>query len=148
MPVTYAVDASVFLNAFNPREPGSAQSQGFLAHLQSQAIPIIVPTLLLPEVAATLGRGRGDADLANQFVAALVRLPHLVLMPLDTALAQVAADVAARHRLRGSDAVYAAVAYRFGATLVTLDREQHDRVAGFVHTRYPSEAWSEILARA
>ena len=46
------------------------------------------------------------------------------------------------------DAVYAAVAYRFGATLVTLDREQHDRVAGFVHTRYPSEAWSEILARA
>lgn len=144
MAATYTVDASVLLNAFNPHESGHIESQRFLAFLQAQAVPMIAPTLLLPEVAATIGRGQGDADVAREFVAALTRLPHLVLVPLDLALARVATDVAARNRLRGSDAVYAAVALRFANTLVTLDREQHDRVSGVVPTRYPVEACREL----
>lgn len=78
----YTVDASVFLNAFNVGEAGQADSQRFLAHLQAKAIPIVVPTLLLPEVAATIARGCGEPELSRPFVAALVRLPHLVLVPL------------------------------------------------------------------
>ena len=135
----FTVDASVFLNAFNPYEVGHQVSQRLLARLQEEATPIIVPTLLLPETAAAISRGRNDADLARQFTAALGRLPHLVLVPMGETLAQQAADIAAQHRLRGSDAVYAAVALRFGAILVTLDREQHDRVASVLTTCYPSE---------
>ncbi len=144
MPSPYTIDASVFLNAFNPREAGQAVSQRFLAYLQAQAIPIIAPALLLPEVAGAIGRGRGDADLARQFVATLIRLPHLVLMPLDQALAEVAADMAAAHRLRGSDAVYAAVALRFGTPLVTLDREQYARVASELTTCDPAQACANL----
>ena len=62
-----------------------------------------------------------------------------MIIPLDEVLARQAADVAAQHRLRGADAVYVAVALRFGSTLVTLDREQHDRAAAVLHTRYPVE---------
>ena len=62
---------------------------------------------------------------------------------LHTALAQQAADVAAQYRLRGSDAVYAAVALRFGSTLVTLDREQRERVSAVLTTRYPAEVLAE-----
>ena len=102
-----------------------------------------MPTLLLPEVAAAVSRGREDEELARQFAATLSRLPHLVLVPLDTALAQQAAGVAAQYRLRGSDAVYAAVALRFGSTLVTLDREQRERVAEALPARYPAEALAE-----
>ena len=80
-------------------------------------------------MAAAVSRGREDDDLAREFAATLSRLPHLVWVPLDTTLAQQAADVAARYRLRGSDAVYAAVALRFGSTLISLDREQRERVA-------------------
>jgi len=87
-----------------------------------------------------------DDDLAREFAATLSRLPHLVWVPLDTTLAQQAADVAVRYRLRGSDAVYAAVALRFGSTLVTLDREQRERVAEALPTRYPAEA--AVLSRA
>lgn len=140
---TYTVDASVFLNAFNPYEARHEESHRLLALLQAQAVPIIVPVLLLPEVAATISRGRGDADLARQFAAALSRLPHLVLVSLDTILAQQAADIAAAYRLRGSDAVYAAVALRFGSALVTLDREQWERVAELLPTRYPAEALAD-----
>ena len=141
---TFAVDASVFLNAFNPYEIGHAESHRLLVALQTQAVPIIVPTLLLPEVAAAIGRGRNDAALAQSFCAALRRLSHLVWVSVDETLARQAADIAALHRLRGSDAVYAAVAVRFDATLVTLDREQRCRLADVVSAQYPVEALTEM----
>ena len=143
MTSTYTVDASVFVNGFNPYEAGHEESRRLLALLQEQATPIVVPTLLLPEVAAAISRGRQDADLAREFAAALSRLPHLVLIPLDTTLAQQAADVAAQYQLRGSDAVYAAVALRFGSTLITLDPEQRERVTSAILTLYPAEALKE-----
>ena len=143
MATTYTVDASVFLNAFNPYEVGHEESHVLLARLQEQSVPIIVPTLLLPEVAAAVSRWREDENLAREFAATLSRLPHLVLVQLDTALAQQAAGVAAQYQLRGNDAVYAAVALRFGSTLVTLDREQRERVAKALPAHYPAEALAE-----
>lgn len=144
MAKTYAIDASVFINAFNPAEADHAESRRLLGQLRDRAIPIIAPTLVLPEVSAAIKRGRGDEDLARRFVVALSRLPHLVLVPLDQGLAQQASDMAAQYSLRGSDAVYTAVALRFGSTLVTLDREQHSRVASALTTRTPTEALIDI----
>lgn len=134
-----AIDASVFLNAFNPSESGSEISKEMLARLQSQAIPMIAPILLLPETAAAISRGQNNPELARQFATTLQRLPHLVLVPLDQTLAQQSMDIAAFHRLRSSDAVYAAAAQRFACPLITLDREQHDRVASVLPTYYPVE---------
>ena len=139
----HTIDASVFLNAFNPYEAGHEESNRLLARLQEQAVPIIVPTLLLPEVAAAVSRGREDEALTREFATSLSHLPHLVLVPLDMALAQQALDVAAQHRLRGSDAIYAAVALRFGCTLVTLDREQRERASHALTARYPVEVLAE-----
>jgi len=140
MPTTYTLDASVFVNAFNPYEPGHEESHRLLAKMQEMAVPIIVPTLLIPEVAAAVARGRDDTDLARRFATRLRELPHLILRPLDETLALQAADIAAQHRLRGNDAVYAAVALRFGSTLVTLDHEQRERVASVICARLPAEA--------
>jgi len=139
LPGPYTIDASVFLNAFNPNEAGHEHSNQLLSNLQQDGVPIVVPTLLLPEVAGTIARGRQDAGLARAFAKSLSNLPHLVFGSLDAAAALRAADVAARHRLRGSDAVYASLALQFGATLVTLDQEQRERVATVLPTRLPSE---------
>jgi predicted nucleic acid-binding protein len=111
--------------------------------MQEEALPIIVPALVLPEVAAAVARGRDDPDLARQFAAHLRRLPHTILVAIDEKLAAQAADIAAHHRLRGSDSVYAAVALRFGSTLVTLDEEQRQRVDEVIPTRLPVEALAE-----
>ncbi len=140
----FTVDASVFLNAFNEHEAGHADSRRVLEALRAKSLPIVVPTLILPEVAATVARGGGDVALATEFATALGRLPHLVLVALDAPLARQSARVAAQQRLRGSDAVYAAVALRFGSTLVTLDREQRRRTAPLVKARSPKEALREI----
>ena len=144
MAQTYTVDASVFVNAFNPYEAGHEGSHRLLATLQERAIPIIVPTLLLPEVAAAVSRGRQDEALAREFALALGRLPHLIMIPLDDTLAHQALDVAAGYCLRGSDAVYAAVALRFGSILITLDQEQRERIADGITVCYPSEVLAQL----
>ncbi len=68
----YTVDASVFLNAFNPAEAGHSESNRLLTLLQARASPMIVPTLVLPEVAATISRVRHDASLARSFTRQLL----------------------------------------------------------------------------
>jgi predicted nucleic acid-binding protein len=137
-PVT--LDASVVLNAYLTREGGHADSRLLMDHLRDSGTPIICPSLLLPEVSATLSRGTSDSGLANEFVDTLLRLPHLVIVPLDEKLAHEASRVAAEAYLRGSDAVYVATAQRYAAALITLDQEMHDRPADQLTIYYPAEA--------
>ncbi len=146
MPGPFTIDASVFLNAFHAQETGHAISRRFLYQLRVLAIPMLAPTLVLPEVAAAVSRGRQDAQLAQQFVTTLKQLPHLILVSLDQILADQAADIAARYRLRGSEAVYVAVAQRFGSGLVTLDQEQLRRVASVLTTLTPEAALATMSA--
>ena len=70
---------------------------------------------------------------------AMAFLPYLLRVALDQVLAQQSLEIAATHRLRGSDAMYADVAQRFACPLITLDREQHDRVANLLQTCFPAE---------
>lgn len=135
----FTVDASVHLNALNPSEPGCQASLACLERLVAQQNPILSPTLLLVEVAAATARSLGDAELALQIASALRDLPGQLWIPLDDELAREAARLGAEARLRGADAVYAAVAHRFGTTLVTRDREQLERLAGVVPVMTPEE---------
>ena len=140
----YTIDASVHVSALNPAEADSATSQAFLARVRRRQIPLFCPTLLLVEVAAAIARAFGDADRAVALAAALRGLPNQTLVPLDEILADLATDLAARARLRGADAVYAAVAQQYGTTLVTLDRQQLDRLSPVVRTTRPAAALDEI----
>ena len=74
-PIRFTLDASVVMNAFNSAEAGHAISLQLQTAIQSQAIPVFVPTLLLTEVAATIGRVLGDTPGAREFVVRLSRLP-------------------------------------------------------------------------
>jgi len=142
------LDASVFLNAFNPAEPHHADSSRLMAHVRANAIPLVTPTLALPEVSAAIARTTGDSDTARQFAEQLRILPGLILVPLDETLALQAAQVAAEQRLRGSDAVYGAVCLRFGSALITLDREQLARLKPILRTRTPRQALDDLGRRA
>ncbi|MBI4306437.1 MAG: hypothetical protein HY678_08985, partial [Chloroflexi bacterium] len=50
----YTIDASVFVNAFNPHEEGHVESLALLASIQESGDPIIVPTLFLPETVSAV----------------------------------------------------------------------------------------------
>lgn len=94
---------------------------------------------MLVEIAATVGRMHGERRSARitQLVA---RWQTITFYDLDRALADTAADLARIHRLRGADAVYAAVAQQYGTTLVSRDREHLTRLAGIVPVLHPVAA--------
>jgi len=134
MPV---VDASVCVALFNTEDPGHAASRRWLAESQGEDEPIVAPVILLAEVAAALGRGLGDAALAQEAVR-LLRGRHLVeLFPVTEALAARAAEIAAEEKIRGCDALYVALARQLEMELVTEDRQQLERGAAVIATRRP-----------
>jgi predicted nucleic acid-binding protein len=57
---------------------------------------------------------------------------------VDESLAREAAELAARLRLRGADAVYVAVARKLDLPLVTWDAEQRERGGAAIVVRTPA----------
>jgi len=136
----YTIDASVFVNAFNPHEEGHEESLATLTAIQERGDPVIVPTLLLPEIAAAVARASDDSDGALAYANATASLPNLTLVSLTPTMARQAAELAAAHRLRGADSIYVAVARRYGTTLVSRDDEQRVRGSAVVVCLTPKGA--------
>jgi predicted nucleic acid-binding protein len=134
-PVT--VDASVFVRALSPDEDGSDESAEFISQLKKEGVALVQPTLFVTEIVAAIARKQESTDIAMEVLHDLRKFPKLTLVGLDDDFAVFASEVAANNRLRGSDAVYAAVALRFGTELITLDREQLERLPGVVLVRAP-----------
>lgn len=124
-PVT--IDASVLVSAFTPGEPFHEASKEFMKLARASGTPIICPVLVIPEVAAAIGRGQEQPERGLAFAEEIAHLPNLTLIPLDQSLAMLTAETATTRKLRASDAVYAAVALRFATHLITLDHEQLER---------------------
>lgn len=135
--MTVTIDASVVVSAFTPSEPEHRASKAFMAEVREQSTPVLVPTIIVPEISAAIARGQGNPELGLAFAQELGKLTLLTFIDVDETLALIAAEIAARHRLRASDAVYAAVSLRFGTELVTLDREQLERLPRALPVRKP-----------
>ncbi|MGH9161138.1 MAG: type II toxin-antitoxin system VapC family toxin [Vicinamibacteraceae bacterium] len=144
----YTVDASVFVNAFNPYEEGHTESLLLLSEIEDRGDPVIVPMLLLPEIAAAVARASDDGAGALELANATAALPHLTVVPLTPVLAKQAAELAATHRLRATDAMYVAVARRYGTTIVSRDDEQRTRGAAVVSCQTPEETLQSGLGLA
>jgi predicted nucleic acid-binding protein len=130
-------------NAVEPHEQDHAASRQLLGLLRARQIAVIVPTLVVVEVAGTVSRLR-DAARAQRLAEILTRLRIITFVSLDDGLARQAAALAAAHRLRGADAVYAAVAQQFGTTLISRDREHLTRLAGIVPVLHPAAALATL----
>jgi len=134
------IDASVFVRAAIPHEAGFEESADFLRSLGAAQRLVILPTLVKPEVAGALSRGLGDPEAVKVVLNELDQLADALFVPLDRSLAREAAEIARSAGLRGADAVYAATARRFDAVLVTLDRQQLERLPPDFSVCSPSEA--------
>jgi predicted nucleic acid-binding protein len=139
----YTIDTSVFVNAVEPLEANHADSRRLLSAIRTRRLPMYEPTLVLAEVAGTVSRLR-DSTRAARLAAILQRLPQLHLVVLDHALAQRAASLAGIHRLRGADAVYAAVAQTHQTILVSRDREHLTRLATIIPVQHPTAALAAL----
>lgn len=134
MPV---IDASVYVTLLNAHEQAHTRSWTWFEGAKASQEPIVAPTIILPEVAVAISRGAGDSDMARQVVEQLKGSGVIELHPVTQPLAELAAEIAAGSRIRGCDALYAALAHQIGGELVTLDRQQLERAAGHVKVREP-----------
>jgi predicted nucleic acid-binding protein len=140
----YTLDANIFVRDLDPYDPEHRACATLLEQLTQRSIPIVLPVLVLAEVAGSISRTRRDPFRGRLAAAAISAKANVQLVLLDEQLAQAAAELAADYRLRGADAVYVAVARQAGTTLVTLDAEQRARAAAVVPTRAPAEALAEL----
>ena len=123
----YVVDASVWVSRLIPNDVQHEPSYNWLEGTINRGELVVAPALLLAEVAGAVSRRTGQPELAERAVDLLEQLPNSRLVAIDPQLARHAAVLAGHHRLRGSDALYVALAQHLGFTLVTWDREQAER---------------------
>jgi len=129
----------VFINAFRPQERGHAESLRFLTVIHETGDAVIVPTLLLTEIASAVARANDDSEEAIRYATAVAALPNVTLVALSPATARRAGETAANYRLRGADAIYLEIARRYATILVSRDDEQLKRGASVVRCLTPEE---------
>lgn len=140
----YVIDASVHVADIRPAEPHHTEARSFLRQVAVETSPVYLPVIVLAEVAAAISRGTRDPALARRLTAVLQRVPHFEFVPISADLGRLAAALASDYGIRGCDAVYVALARERGARLITLDRQQRDRVPPDVIARSPGEELSAI----
>jgi len=121
------VDASVWVSRFVPGDLNHDASRGWLHHHLASGNVIVVPTLLLVEVAGAIARRTGDAARTERIIQLTRSLSGLRWVPLTAGLTDRAANLATELGLRGADAIYVALADRLDIPLVTWDSEQLTR---------------------
>jgi predicted nucleic acid-binding protein len=140
----FVIDASVYVSRLRREEAQYAESARLFEAVAARRTPVLCPEILLPEVAAALARGLDDPDLAHRAAAQLRALPGHRFVAVDRVLSGLAARLAAERRLRGCDAIYAALARQEGIPLVTWDEQQRNRGAPVVEALTPSEALAAL----
>jgi len=145
MSLLITLDASVVVAACRTSEPGHKSSRSLLQKISAKSIPLIIPTLLPVEVTAALVRTGTTATLAEEYAESIVKLPLTTFVSHDKALSQRAVHIAAKHKLRGADAVYVTCSELYGSHLITLDKEQLQRSPKIVSAMKPTEALSKLF---
>jgi predicted nucleic acid-binding protein len=135
----YVIDASVHVADARPQEPHHIEARTLLARMAAENHQVYLPEVVLAEIAAAISRGTGQIALALRLTAALRRVPHFQFVPVEQTLGDLAAEIAARYQIRGCDAVYAALAQQQGAVLITLDRQQRERLPAHIVAQSPAE---------
>lgn len=127
------IDASVYIALVNRHEKFHEHSLHWFQQAIATRTPMSAPAILLAEVAAAIERGQNNSELTRQAVAYVRNSRFISLHPVSIALAESAAKIAGEQRIRGCDAVYAALALHLNQPLITLDHQLAHRAGGVVH---------------
>jgi predicted nucleic acid-binding protein len=133
------IDANVFVSASSPVDALNIDSDAFLLCIRQSGLQVYCPTRLLPEVASGIMRPTANINVALITIASVKTFPNINFVSLTERSADDAVRIALLCRLRGADAIYAAVAQSYGTTLVTWDQELLTRGPEVVPTMTPTD---------
>ena len=75
----FTIDTSVFVNGYDSNEAGNDISRALLDAVRDQQVALVLPELLVVEVAGALARTRGDIAAAESFAQSLQTVSHSYL---------------------------------------------------------------------
>ena len=135
---TVILDASVAVAFVHAEDFFHEVARTWLRREVRLGTPVVLPSILLAELASAIRRATGRQDLALDAVARVRSLRTTILVPTTLDLCEQAADIAASHQIRGCDAIYVALAAQLGETLFTFDREQLERGGAVARVERPA----------
>jgi predicted nucleic acid-binding protein len=129
-------DASFWVSSLH-KDIHTQPTLAWLKNFSRTGDHLFAPNLLFAEVAGAVARQTGRSRFGHTALTRLRKYTFLQIVPLDEQLSSLAAEMAAECRLRGADAVYAALAYTLNVPLLTWDQEQITRVQKVVKAGIP-----------
>lgn len=131
------VDASVWVSFLVQQDTNHIPTHAWLTKILLDRVPIVAPILLLSEVGGALARRSNNSSIGDKTITQLLAIPTLRLVVVDHALGIQASRIAAKHRLRGADATYVAVAAQLNIPLISWDQEHIKRTTGLITAYTP-----------
>jgi predicted nucleic acid-binding protein len=131
------LDASVLISLFNAHDRQHLQTLAWFREAVADGEPLRAPVTAIADVSGAIASGTGDKQLARDVEAHIRHSPLFEFLPIAMPLAERAATIAAEHEMRGTDALYFAVAETLGDRLVTLNPRQLQRGTSTVETTRP-----------
>jgi predicted nucleic acid-binding protein len=132
------VDASVWVSYLIAEDENHVASFLWLQPLILAGAILVEPSLILPEVSASVRRRLNEAE-ATSAIDFLQSLPGMVIFDVDArGLAQTTAQIAASVRLTGADSIYVALAYELTLPFYTWDNQIIDRAGGLITVQRPT----------
>jgi predicted nucleic acid-binding protein len=134
------VDASVWMSAMVPGDVHHLPSGTWVTQVNRMGARLGVPAHFPAEVTGAMHRLGAAPHPLELTIATLFDPEFFELHEISTELARYGAVVGANVALRGSDALYVALATTLDLPLVTWDKQQRERGAVFCRTMTPVEA--------
>ena len=135
----YCIDASVVTNSQITDEKFHEHSRRFMDAAIGKRVRIILPEIIIPEMASAIARGTGDVQLAMKFIYEFRKILNIDILPIERNLSNLAAEIAAKYKLRGADSIYIAVSLAYDLRLITLDKHQKQNAPNNVVVLTPEE---------
>lgn len=141
------VDSSVFVSAINPAEPQHAISRRFFESLSAKEGTVIIPWLVVLEVANTLARYGSLFSHFPNTERFFNRFDTYILRPIDEQFARQSIVFLPILKLTSADAIIAATAAINQAELISWNRQLLKSAQQIVAVRTPEEFLQEKTAR-
>jgi predicted nucleic acid-binding protein len=141
------IDASVWVSAFLPSDVHYSQADHLLETCLASRVRVIVPEIVLLEVAAGVARIRQHEGPGQIAAKKIERFPKIKFLPLQTAFLNKSILLATRHFLRAADSLYVAAARQSKAMLVTLHSEMLQRGAAAATVLTPANWLANVAPK-
>jgi predicted nucleic acid-binding protein len=113
------------------------QNRKFLLQLEKENSKVFLPEIIIPEITSGLLKAIRNPKTVYKLALSFRNVPNFSFIPVDKRIADLASWIICKTGLKGTDAIYVALALDFNLELITLDKDQLEKSEGIIKVRKP-----------